>query len=68
MQSEKLKWQLEYVNYHSKNPFVAPEDSYQRTEIRLILEELWIRPNIAEFCRGNERVISSINILSNFLG
>ena len=49
MQSEKLKWQSEFINYRNKNPIVAPVGLYQRTEIRLILEELWVRcPNIAE--------------------
>jgi len=58
MQSEKLEWQSEYINYHNKNPFVAPGGSYQGTEIRLILEELRRHgsPNIIDFCYGTGRI------------
>jgi len=57
MQSEKLNWQSEYINYHNKNPFVAPAGSYQRTEIRLILEELpEYCSNIIDFCCGTGRI------------
>ena len=57
MQSEKLEWQSEYIKYHNENPFVAPRDSYQETEIRLILEEV---PedclHIIDFCCGTGRI------------
>lgn len=57
MQSEKLEWQSEYIKYHNENPFVAPRDSYQETEIRLILEEV---PedclHIIDFCCGTSRI------------
>lgn len=57
MQSERLKWQSKYINYHDKIPFIAPIDSYQRTEIRLILEEIpECCSNIVDFCCGTGRL------------
>jgi SAM-dependent methyltransferase len=57
MQREKLERQSLYARYHNQYPFIAPIDSYQKTEIKLILEEV---PeyclNIIDFCCGTGRI------------
>jgi len=57
MQSEKLKWQSEYVKYHNEKPFVALGGSYQEKKNRLILEELGDNySSIIDFCCGTGRI------------
>jgi SAM-dependent methyltransferase len=61
MQSEKLKWQSEYIKYHNLKPFIAPADSYRRTEEKLLLEELPERcSNIIDYCCGTGRIATLV--------
>jgi len=61
MQSEKIKWQSQYIKYHNENPFIAPTQSYQKTEIKLILEEVpGYCLNIIDYCCGTGRIATRI--------
>jgi ubiquinone/menaquinone biosynthesis C-methylase UbiE len=57
MQSEKIKWQSQYIKYHNENPFIAATYPYEKTETKLILKEV---PeyclNIIDFCCGTGRI------------
>jgi len=62
MQSKEIGWQAEYINYRNKNPFIAPAGSYQRTEVRLILEEFPEHySNIIDFCCGTGRITALLS-------